>query len=404
MNPKFFLLRLMAAMMATYRRGPARTELDRARLARQRIALVKLDGIGDFILATSFLQLLRQQLPGAEVTLFCRRPVGELARQQFPEWSVVELPPLQSTLTEICWGGRTRRLVKAQAPFDLLLDLRTFRDLRDATLASWIPARQKIALQNTYPPASRWVRMPMEHRIYDQLLSLPAKADTNIPRDLQNHRSMAVWLFPEVPAASQIKPWMCLEPALQAEVAAILEARFQLPPRKPFLLVCPGTSTPVKEYPVARLAEAILAAESAFPLPVVIAGSKADERTTKPLQEALRNRCEVINVSGVFGLVQHMALISLARTVLTMDSCHAHFAGVLGTPAVMVLGDKGRGWFAPWGESESFRWLPCRRPGSNPHQPPPPPPPLSLRDIPAEMIAQNLLEVLAAGGKSESRN
>ncbi len=34
MNLKLFLLRLTAAMMVAYRKGPALTELDRSRLAR----------------------------------------------------------------------------------------------------------------------------------------------------------------------------------------------------------------------------------------------------------------------------------------------------------------------------------------------------------------------------------
>ena len=386
MKLKLVPLRLMAAMMASYRKGPARPELDRARLSQQRIALVKLDGIGDFILATSFLQTFRRELPQADVTFFCRQPVGELARQQFPGWSVVEIPLRQSTLTEILLDGTTRRRIKAEKPFDLLLDLRTFRDCRDAAFASWIPARQKIAFANTYPPADRWVRMPMEYRIYDQLLPLPA-AEAGVPQDLQNHRTLAGWLFPQASEAGEALPQLTLDPGAREQVAAILEARFKLPPKKPFLLVCPGTSTPLKEYPAPALAKAILAVMATNPMPVLIAGSKSDERTTRPLHHLLQNRCAVIDTCGVFGLVQHAALISLSRAVLTMDSCHAHFAGVLGTPAVVILGDESRGWFAPWGESQTFRWLTHRPPGVDSHE-------AGIQDLPAGVIAQNLIEVL----------
>ena len=165
MKLKLVPLRLMAAMMASYRKGPARPELDRARLSQQRIALVKLDGIGDFILATSFLQTFRRELPQADVTFFCRQPVGELARQQFPGWSVVEIPWPQRAAWQLLLDGTTRRRIKSQKPFDLLLDLRVYRDFIETTLASWIPARQKIAQKNPHLPAKRWWHLPNEYLI-----------------------------------------------------------------------------------------------------------------------------------------------------------------------------------------------------------------------------------------------
>jgi hypothetical protein len=74
-----FLRKKMAAAMVSYRKGASNPEIDRSRLNHQRIALVKLDGIGDFVLSTTFLHLFRSQLPDADVMLFCRKPVGEMA-------------------------------------------------------------------------------------------------------------------------------------------------------------------------------------------------------------------------------------------------------------------------------------------------------------------------------------
>ena len=65
--------------MVSYRPGPARplkwTGLNHR---SARIALVKLDGIGDFVLATTFLQIFKNQAAGVHVTLFCRRRVGSV--------------------------------------------------------------------------------------------------------------------------------------------------------------------------------------------------------------------------------------------------------------------------------------------------------------------------------------
>lgn len=399
----FSMMQLLAAFLATYRRGPARGEIDRKQLATGRIALMKLDGIGDFVLATGLLRMIQKEFAGAEVTFFCRVPVGSLAQQQFPEWTVVEMFDPRCKAQEILLDRAMRKRLKAQKPFDLLLDLRTFRSFVEPTIASWIPARQKIALANPKYADGRGSSRPKEQNIYDLLLPLPATAEPALPRDLNNHLAMARGLFPWITGIDRMMPRLTLEPTTREKVAATLWGRCGLDPEKPFLLVCPGTSTPMKEYPIAKLADAILTATVAHPLPVLIAGGKADERTTAPLQRALQGRCKVVNVSGVFSLPEHLALISLARAVLSMDSCHIHFAGALGRPAVAILGGGHVGMFGPWGESKTFRWLthplPCfgcnwrciyDRP-------------LCIQDIPAGVVAQNLTEVLQAAGEGDRR-
>lgn len=398
MNFKLNSLRLLAAMRANYRKGPARVEFDRQRLAQQRIAVVKMDGIGDFTLASGLLQLIRRELPRAEVAFFCRQPVGPLAQQQLPGWPVMEIFDPRCSAREILLDKATRRRLESQKPFDVLLDLRAYRSFIEPVIASWIPARQKIAPENLRMDKGQWLRLPREDRIYDQLVRLPdTPPATGLSQDLQNNQALARWLFPHLPAAEKVFPRLIVEAATRKQVVEMLAARFQLPPEQPFLLVCPGTSTPLKEYPVAVLAEAILNALKGCPMPVVIAGGKGDSRTTQPLEQQLHGRCPVINVSGVFSLPQHLALVAQARALLSMDSCHAHFAGALGTPAVVILGGGQYGAFGPWGESATFRWLTHRVPcfGCNwncIHDRP-----LCIQDVPAAVIATNLGEVLRGG-------
>jgi ADP-heptose:LPS heptosyltransferase len=395
MNSKLFLLRSMAALLATCRKGPARTELDRARLPQLRIALVKLDGIGDFILATSFLRVFRQELPGAEVTLFCRQPAGELASQQFPEWTVVGIPWPQRSLKGVLLNGTTRRQIKARPPFDLLLDLCVYRDFIQATVASWIPARQKIALQNARAPGHQ---LPLEHLVYDLRLPPPDYTRQAVLPDLQNHGLLAEYLFPGVPGGQILLPSLMVSDAEKKVIARRLAPGLDAP----FLLVCPGAGASIREYPPLELAKAVTAAVAVAPLPVVIAGSKQDARTTDALAEALsRAGVKTINLTGALNLAEHTALMSQARAVLCMETSHAHLAGALGRPAVVIIGGGNYGVFAPWGESATFRWLTNRVPCFGCawiciHDRP-----LCIQDIPAAVIAQNLAEVLAAGEKAK---
>jgi ADP-heptose:LPS heptosyltransferase len=388
-----FLRKTMAAAMVSYRKGAPNPEIDRSRLNCQRIALVKLDGIGDFVLATSFLNLFKSQVPNAKITLFCRKPVREIARQQFPEWQVVELPGRQTPIKTIYFDGVTRRRLKSQTPFDLLLDLRAYRDMGDSATASWIPARTKLALENAYQQSLSWVVCPAENRIYDRLLPLPHYQDSGVARDIQNHRLFAEFLFPELADCRSVLPKLAVS---QSEKEA-LTRRFSPKLDSPFLLVCPGTSSnssPIREYPTKQLAGAILQVLEKQPMTLVIAGAKSDARTILPLVKELNNVPSLVNLSGQLDLAQHSSLISLSRAVLSMESSHSHIAGALGIPAVVIIGGGLYGNCAPWGESKTFRWLTHPLPCFGCHWSCIYDRPLCIQDIPPTQIAKNLLEIL----------
>jgi ADP-heptose:LPS heptosyltransferase len=385
-----FLRKKMAAAMVSYRKGALNPEIDRSRLNHQRIALVKLDGIGDFVLSTTFLHLFRNQLPDADVTLFCRKPVGEIARQQFPEWTVVELPARRSPIKMIYFDGAARRLLKSQPLFDLLLDLRAYRDMGDSATASWIPARTKLTLKNSHPQSLSWVVCPAEERIYDRLLPLPDHQDSGVARDIQNHRFFAEFLFPAPADCQSALPKLAVS---QSEKKALAQ-RFFPKLDNSFLLVCPGASSSIREYPVKSLAVAILQALEKQPMPVVIAGAKSDARTILPLVKELQSVTSLVNLSGQLDLAQHISLISLSRIVLSMETSHAHIAGALGIPAIVIIGGGHYGIFAPWGESQMFRWLTHPLPCFGCHWSCIYDRPLCIQDIPPAQIAKNLLEIL----------
>jgi ADP-heptose:LPS heptosyltransferase len=390
MRPPDFLRKTMVAAMVSYRNGAPNPEIDRSRLNHQRIALVKLDAIGDFVLSTTFLHLFRSQLPDADVTLFCRKPVGEIARQQFPEWTVVEIPSRQTPIKMIYFDGATRRLLKSQPLFDVLLDLRAYRDMGDSAVASWIPARTKLALKNSHPQNLSWVVCPAEERIYDRLLPLPAYQDSGVARDIQNHRLFAEYLFPKLADCRGVLPKLAVS---QSEKKALAQHFFQKLDN-PFLLVCPGASSSIREYPIKSLAVAILQVLEKQPISVVIAGAKSDDRTILPLVKKLQSVASLVNLSGQLDLAQHVSLISLSRAVLSMESSHAHIAGALGIPAVVITGGGHYGIFAPWGESKTFRWLTHPLPCFDCHWACIYDRPLCIQDIPPAQIAKNLLEIL----------
>ena len=364
-------------------------------LAGKRVALVKWDGIGDLVLATTFLHALHARISDGDITLFCQSHVAPLARSQFPGWRIQEVPARIKPLKRIYGQPGLRKQLVNMNPFDILIDLRSMRDTADAVMASWIPARHKVALQNQYRTAG--VAFAREESVYDQLLPGPRTATEDACLDILNYRRFRDLFLQEsgAAAADPVFPTLKISRPAQEELRRRLAQECAWIENEPFLLVSPGSLEPIKEYPPRELAVAIREVLERIDIPIVVTGSAQDRRTTASLREALEGKARLLDLTGQLSLDEHAVLVSMARAVLCMDSATAHFAGALRRPAVIILGGGHPGIFAPWGEADDFRWLqnPLACYGCNWvcifDKP------LCIRDISPEFIAQNLLEVLA---------
>lgn len=360
------------------------------------VTLLKPDRIGDFVLSTGALNALRDALPAARFTLITRSPSGEIARQQYPDWRIIELPARENAFRNIFAHRGVRSELRRLPESDLLVDLRAFRDYSDAVLASWISARFKLALRNAFPDSFALYCYPGEDTIYDELIP-PDAATSGECNDLAGLRTLVSRVLDSKAA---VRPMLAISASDASAVKERLAEKFGLAPSAPYVLVYPGTSSAVKEIPASHLGAALLAAlESAPELPVVIGGSAADIRTTGPLIAELRDRRTVYDATGLFSLTENVALIASARALVGMDSCHIHMAGALGIPAVGILGGGQFGDFAPWGESARFRWVHhrtecygcawiCPFPRAN-----------CLHDIAPDAIADAIREVLSASAE-----
>jgi ADP-heptose:LPS heptosyltransferase len=148
------------------------------------------------------------------------------------------------------------------------------------------------------------------------------------------------------------------------------------------------------------LGAALLGGLKSFPgIPIVVAGSRADIRTTAPLVAELQDKRAVHDATGLFSLEENIALIAGARALVGMDSCHIHIAGALGTPAVGILGGGQFGDFAPWGESARFRWVHHRMECYGCNWICPFPQAHCLHNMPPDEIAAAIGEVLSASSE-----
>lgn len=299
----------------------------------------KPDALGDFILALPALRALRAARKGTLV-LATSRSVEELARRELPGWEVMGFPPVRAGSET---GGRADLDALAQCAaryrgWDLVsfLHVLTFRDVGFFRMMG--PGRSfglnGSPLQTTSPGTA----FPWE---WSDGAPYPPAAETGFPIELHAHFQAASL------AAERV-----FEPELPTLTSFVCRDG------DPHLLVFPATKSRLRNYPVDRLARAILASFGRSPARVTVAGLPLEAAAIDHLVECLE-RGGAHPVSRVFpsATLDMIDLVASSSLVVSMDSGPAHVAAALDKPGVFLLGGGQFGFFGPWSRSPRQRWL-----------------------------------------------
>lgn len=341
---------------------------------RFRCVIVKLDALGDFVLATGAIAQLLAHFGETRCALVVSPAASELARREFPRTACVVLPAHAQRL----WRdfqphrGAWRRAL-AELPTEHVVALRHPRSLyRDFVLRA-VPARRRWWLADAPFGDRATLTLPAT------FLSYPA--DAAAPRELAAHAALIAEATGTRVEPGEILPRVSLPPTAAA----------------PALVLAPCAQDPVRDLPAQIIAAALkeIPLPAALPLHVIGAASQRDrlEKFLAALPAALRTRGEILAGAP---LEDWLAQLAGAELVLAADSASAHLAAALDRPLVALLGGGHPELFAPWQRSPRQRWLRHHIPCYGCDWQCPHPAPICLTDIEPAMIAAAMREVRAA--------
>lgn len=301
-----------------------------------RIAILKLDKIGDSVLSLGAVRKLLAVFGEDEAILIVSSAAAPLYRMEFPAAKLLLMPAFcerfwPDFVTRILGYASSLRAIKVEH----LICLRHQHSDYLHAIAMMINARRCHA--------SRW-EGNKEH------------VSLSFPRCLMS----------SYPVKS---PEACLElEAHRRVVESVLAARVEIDEMMPklmhvkvvdgdSLLVCPVAGDAIRQYPADLLAESIQVFLKQWPNTAVqfCLPPGSDQ---KHWGMALENK-------GIFGvewlhpkdLESLINLIARARIVLAPDSGPSHIATTLDKPGVFILGGGHFGMFAPWSKSGRQTWL-----------------------------------------------
>jgi ADP-heptose:LPS heptosyltransferase len=277
-------------------------------VSTDKILVIKLGALGDFVLALAAMKHIRHAHPKARITLLTTPPFEALAKAS-GYFSAVETDGrpegLDGWLTMI---GRLRA-----ARYDRVYDLQTSSksSLYFQLLRPFAPAWSGIALGCS---------LPHRNRRRNHMHTLERQAD--------QLREAGVW--PDAPTEPGSAPppdlsWIVNKTAAQWPSGAS---------RKPFALLVPGGSAhrPQKRWPVERFAE-LAARLKAQGLDTVIIGGPQES----PLARAIQKKAPARDLTGRTDFAQIAALGARAALAVGNDTGPLHLIAAAGAPTLALF-------------------------------------------------------------------
>jgi len=280
------------------------------------VLVLRLDRIGDVLMALPALADLRRALPSARIRL----AVGRWSEE------VASMAPVDDViLWSAAWAGRAgegaegrlslarkARALAAQPP-DVAIDLQG--DVRAAFLMRLTSARARVGYANT--GGGSWLT---------HLVPL----DETVSWVEQNRRAI------EVVAGPRRETGTAAHVAADPGWAAALLQREGLTGQRPLIAIHPSGGRAIKQWPVDRWREVARRLQEELGATVVVTGGAGDAALARALGEGLPR--PVIDLAGRLSVTETMAVIGGLDLFLSPDTGPMHMACVMGTPSVAVFG------------------------------------------------------------------
>ena len=308
----------------------------------RRILLIRLSSLGDVLLTTPLLNLLRRACPNAEIDVLTKAEYRDLLRSH---------PAITGLLTFDSGQPlrRTLSLLRANT-YDLALDLHCTP--RSQLILRTLRARRRLTYDKRVLRRALLVRLGWN--TLRSMTPVPELYTAPLRRlGLEGNLGPPTMYL----AADSTK-------AADDRIARGLPGGF----RGPLLAVAPGARWPTKRWPVERFAAVAQDLAQERGAAVVVLGGPDEAQLASALCDSLD--VPVIHVAGTQPLMHSAALLSRCSLLISNDSGLMHMATALQVPVVAIFGPTVREFgFYPFQAraevvSEPLPCRPCSTKGS----------------------------------------
>ena len=306
-------------------------------------AVVKLDRLGDFVLALAAIRAILRHY-GEDRCLLVISPVAEeLAATEFPSTTRWVLPHSLGHMRALKAAFLHRDMV-SRCQVDKLICLRHQRWDYDELVLSWFLTSSCIRTEDGWTrrraPEQRVFQCatPGEFCPVDRVLPSDGRG-IRLCRELELHRQVLEEVLERPVADEEVVPaWARLEPVQG-------------------IVVSPLGSQGVRDFPPRLLRAAIGQAARSLKQSIVLIGQPHQRHRLEELAAYCRDQAGSIEVKSRCCLAEFLGTVGRACLVISADTATAHVAATFDRPAVIALGGGHYGQFGPWCRSSRQQWL-----------------------------------------------
>ncbi len=319
----------------------------------RRILLIQLGDIGDVVLTTPALKVIKRALPGSELTVALRGKASMLLEDQPWVDGVIPVSDGSKKKSRSLSAVGSLFLALRRGRFDLAVDLRTgSRGMFMAALSGakykigrisgsepWY--RRKLFTHNVRPDPEKELRQyAPQHslNVLEPLLGEPRKAPS-----------------PELTVAES-----------RFDEALALRRSLGIPEERPVVAVHPFSLWPYKEWGDDKWKSVIEHLKERHRVSVIVTGAPEDRARAAEMVGGFREG--VFNLVGKTPLNLLPALFKTCKLVVGVDTAALHIAAAVKTPTVGIFGPSLTAVWAPRGPGNhtavsKLSCVPCARRG-----------------------------------------
>ncbi len=335
-------------------------------IPKTRLAIYRSSSIGDTVLATACINLLRNLSADAEIIWIGRQPALGLLQSAFPGMQCIEVQRTDGVNSH--WD-----IAKQLAGVHFIVDLQT--NLRSRLICG---ATSRI----NGVPAYTCSKQPLRRGSMVLRARLEGRR-RKLPRHVVQPGRLQYELMADTLRTALLRHW----PQQFAEAIRVATAKPHLPlPKEPssalwhkelrigrWLAVAPGAAHAAKQAPIETFIQSLAPLKQlAAPAGIVYLGNEQDRKVAVAIADALNWPGATLNLAGKISLWESALALAEVEALLSNDSALGHIAEAVGTPVGMLFGPTVEGFgFKPWmGTSQSFSinlgCRPCSKHGRNP--------------------------------------
>jgi ADP-heptose:LPS heptosyltransferase len=307
---------------------------------KKRVLVVRLDGIGDFIIWLDAARELKKLFPPEEykITLLGNQAWTSLA-EKLPYFDEVWQFNVRRFVMNPAYRFKTLKRVR-QVGFRTVVQPTFSREfLYGDSFVRVSGAEKRIGSEGDYSNIS-----PLQKRIsdrwYTQLVPATKEPLTELERNAEFLRGLGLHDFQPSP------------PVYPADILSQTIESFDM--GTSYFVIFPGAACVQKQWPADRFSAISKAIYSVTGWAPVLTGGSGEESIAEEVISNAQN-LPWKNLSGKTTLVQMLRILNGARILISNDTSAVHMASAVGCPTVCIMGGGHFGRFFPYGNLEKNR-------------------------------------------------